>query len=121
MVRLGQPEVETALARRPLTTRPLVTRSAHATAAPSTVAQAVAGAAGSLPRAAGKSLFEQGRKLRLKGVTYGTFRPDGDGSGYPDPPTLEDDFRMMAASGFNAVRTYTVPPARVLDAAQDHG
>jgi O-antigen biosynthesis protein len=98
-----------------------VTRSPHARAAPPAAPQVLGGAGRAPPRAAGKFLFEQEHKLQLKGVTYGTFRPDADGSGYPDPPTLEDDFRMMAASGFNAVRTYTVPPARVLDAAQRHG
>jgi GT2 family glycosyltransferase len=34
---------------------------------------------------------------------------------------VERDFAAMAAAGFNAVRVYTVPPPRVLDAAAEHG
>src|SRR4029453_162033 len=33
----------------------------------------------------------------------------------------ERDFEAMAASGVNAVRTYTAPPTRVLDAAERYG
>src|SRR5262249_51770709 len=32
-----------------------------------------------------------------------------------------EDFALMAASGINTVRTYTVPPVGVLDAAISHG
>ncbi len=34
---------------------------------------------------------------------------------------LARDFALMATHGFNAVRTYTVPPPGLLDAAQAHG
>src|SRR5437870_2395587 len=75
------------------------------------------------PTVRGKFIFVGERKFYIRGVTYGTFRPgpQDDGSGYPDPQIIEQDFARMAASGVNVVRTYTVPPSWVLDAAQWHG
>jgi glycosyltransferase involved in cell wall biosynthesis len=75
----------------------------------------------SRPSVRGKFLFAGDRKLYLHGVTYGTFRPRTDGSPYPDPATIDADLRMMARNGVNAVRTYTVPPPDLLDAAARHG
>ena len=73
-------------------------------------------------RAPRASFFElDGQRLWVRGVTYGTFRPDDRGHQYGDPDTVERDFESMAAHGFNAVRTYTVPPRWLLDLAQDHG
>jgi GT2 family glycosyltransferase len=59
--------------------------------------------------------------LYIRGVTYGTFRPFEQGDEYPDPQVVERDFAQMAANGLNAVRTYTVPPRWLLDAAQRYG
>ena len=73
------------------------------------------------PKAQGKFLYVGAEKLYLRGVTYGTFRPGEDGSHYPHPARVEADFRSMAANGINAVRTYTVPPRRLLDVAARHG
>lgn len=73
------------------------------------------------PRVEGKFLTVDGRKFYIKGVTYGTFRPDADGNQFPDPETVDRDFRLMACSGINAVRTYTVPPVYLLDLAALHG
>ena len=36
------------------------------------------------PTAHGKFLFAGDRKLYVRGVTYGTFRPNADGDEYPD-------------------------------------
>src|SRR6266545_40214 len=72
------------------------------------------------PRAYGKFLFCGDEKLYIHGVTYGTFRPLEDGSEYPDPDVVEQDFAQMAANGLNAVRTYSVPPLWLLDIAQRH-
>src|SRR4051794_29170070 len=69
----------------------------------------------------GKFLFRGGRKLLLRGVTYGTFAPGVDGSGYALPHVVERDFAQMAAVGVNAVRVYTVPPRWLLDLAHAHG
>jgi GT2 family glycosyltransferase len=73
------------------------------------------------PKVQGKFLFVGDEKLWIRGVTYGTFRPDAEGNEYHDPETVEQDFSQMADSGLNAIRTYTVPPRWLLDAAQRHG
>ncbi len=73
------------------------------------------------PQVRGKFLFGAGEKLYLRGVTYGTFRPDDRGDEFPVAEVVERDFEAMEANGVNAVRTYTAPPARVLDAAEHHG
>jgi GT2 family glycosyltransferase len=73
------------------------------------------------PFTEGKFVYLDGKALWVRGVTYGTFDPALAGDGYPGPATVERDFASMAAAGFNAVRTYTTPPARILDAASTHG
>ncbi len=73
------------------------------------------------PRVRGKFLWLGGEKFYVKGVTYGTFRPGPDGQERHDPEVVERDFALMARSGVNAVRTYTVPPRWLLDAALRHG
>ena len=78
-------------------------------------------AVGVRPRVGGKFLFVGEEKLYVRGVTYGTFRPGGDGEEYPDRSTVARDFAAMAANGINTVRVYTVPPRWLLDAALDHG
>lgn len=70
------------------------------------------------PRVEGKFIFAGDEKLYVRGVTYGTFRPDANGQQFPSPEVVESDFAAMAANNFNAVRTYTVPPRWLLDAAQ---
>src|SRR5207247_895566 len=72
-------------------------------------------------RAEGKFLFVGEDKLYVRGVTYGTFRPDAEGHEYPPPDQVDRDFALMASHGFNAVRTYTAPPRWLLDIAQRHG
>src|SRR5439155_12507809 len=72
------------------------------------------------PKAAGKFLVNSGKKLWIRGVTYGTFRPGLKGDGYPDPATAESDLSQIAANGLNALRTYTVPPRWLLDLAYRH-
>lgn len=73
------------------------------------------------PEVRGKFLFAGGEKLYVRGVTYGPFRPERDGCEYHTPEVVERDFASIAARGMNAVRTYTVPPRWLLDAAQRHG
>jgi GT2 family glycosyltransferase len=69
----------------------------------------------------GKFLYVGEEKLYLRGVTYGTLGPGDDGSEYGDELRVERDFKAMAAIGVNAVRTYSVPPRWLLDAALRHG
>jgi GT2 family glycosyltransferase len=73
------------------------------------------------PRAEGKFLFVGDEKFYVRGVTYGPFRPDSQGSQYHDAATADRDFAQMVASGINAIRTYTVPPTWLLDLAHQHG
>ena len=54
---------------------------------------------------AGKFLWVGQEKLYVRGVTYGTFRPGMDGSAFPSPKVVEQDFSQMSANGVNAVRT----------------
>lgn len=73
------------------------------------------------PRVSGKFLFVGEEKLFVRGVTYGTFRPDANGNEFQYPEIVARDFAMMAAHGINTVRTYTVPPRWLLDLALEHG
>lgn len=65
----------------------------------------------------GKFLFKGNDKFYVKGVTYGTFEPDSNGDQFPSQVVIENDFRFMASKGINSVRTYTVPPISLLNAA----
>ncbi len=67
--------------------------------------------------AKGKFLYCGLKKFYIKGVTYGTFAPQQDGSQFPDRNIVEKDLAMMAYHGFNSIRTYTVPPKYLLDLA----
>ena len=65
----------------------------------------------------GKFLFSGERKLWVKGVSYGTFEPDANGNEFHDRKKVEADLSLIASYGFNAIRTYTVPPRWLLDSA----
>jgi GT2 family glycosyltransferase len=73
------------------------------------------------PTAPGKFLYVGDQKLWVRGVTYGTFRPNAGGAMYPAPTAVRRDFALIAGAGFNAVRTYTAPPPWLLDIAADYG
>ncbi len=73
------------------------------------------------PCVKGKFLFVGEEKFYVRGVTYGTFRPNAEGDEFPARAVVEADFSQMSANGINAVRTYTPSPPWLLDAAQRHG
>ena len=73
------------------------------------------------PVTRGKFLYVGDEKFWVKGVTYGTFRPDADGNEYGTLQRVESDFYLMVQNGINCIRTYTVPPIWLLDAAQKAG
>jgi GT2 family glycosyltransferase len=81
----------------------------------------LAGGSRERPRLGGKYLATGEDKLYVRGVTYGTFRAGRGGDEFPEPAAVERDFRLMAAHGVNAVRTYTAPPRWLLDRAWEHG
>ena len=73
------------------------------------------------PVVRGKFLFAGSDKVNVRGVTYGPFRPEADGSEYHTRAQVQRDFAQMAARGINTVRVYTVPPRWLLDVALDEG
>jgi GT2 family glycosyltransferase len=68
----------------------------------------------------GKFLYTGSHKFFIKGVTYGTFKPDEFGVQFPELSVVEEDFYLMSRQGLNSVRTYTVPPKYLLDTAQKY-
>jgi O-antigen biosynthesis protein len=73
------------------------------------------------PKIKGKFIFVGQTKFYIRGVTYGTFRPDAQGDEFPAKEMVERDFTSMAANGINTVRTYTTPPRWLLDCAGRQG
>jgi GT2 family glycosyltransferase len=72
-------------------------------------------------RVHGRSVLAAGgKKLHVRGVTYGTFG-SADGSQFPAVDRVRRDFDAMATAGVNTVRTYLPPPPWMLDAAQEVG
>jgi GT2 family glycosyltransferase len=69
----------------------------------------------------GKFLYIGDEHFWIRGVTYGTFKPDPSGLQFPSKQTVEHDFRTIADAGLNSVRVYTAPPRWLLDAARAHG
>src|SRR5438093_125529 len=69
----------------------------------------------------GKFFAEGEARLHLRGVTYGPFAPASDGTPFPEGEKLDRDLRLAAELGANCLRTFTVPPRRLLDAAGAHG
>jgi glycosyltransferase involved in cell wall biosynthesis len=81
----------------------------------------VKGTCGLRPEVRGKFLYLGEQKLWVRGVTYGTFRPDAAGNEFHNPDSVAADFARMVQNGINTVRIYTTPPRWLLDAAQRHG
>jgi GT2 family glycosyltransferase len=69
----------------------------------------------------GKFIYVGDEKFYVRGVTYGPFRPDDEGSEYHTPEVVARDLERMAAHGINTLRTYTVPPRWLLDLALEYG
>jgi glycosyltransferase involved in cell wall biosynthesis len=67
----------------------------------------------------GKCFQRGGAKLRIQGVTYGPFAPDANGLQFPAPHIVRQDFMRMRQSGFNAARTYHVPPPWMFELAAE--
>jgi GT2 family glycosyltransferase len=72
-------------------------------------------------RVDGKFLARGGRRLRVRGVTYGPFAAGSDGEPFPPPDRVRDDFGLMQAAGLNSLRTYHLPPEWLLRLADEQG
>src|SRR2546428_9664067 len=59
------------------------------------------------PTAAGKFLVYSGKKVWIRGGTYGTFRSCTNEDHYADPPVRDFSFSHIPAKGLNAIRSYT--------------
>ncbi len=70
------------------------------------------------PHVRGKLIYVGSQMYWIRGVTYGPFAPEPDGSEYGTREQIEADFALMAGNGINTVRTYTAPPDWLLDVAQ---
>ena len=73
------------------------------------------------PTVQGRFLNVGGRRFWIKGVTYGTFRPNSEGEPFPTRSQVQVDFERMREVGVNTVRLYTPPPDWVADAASEAG
>lgn len=71
---------------------------------------ALTGQAGALV-AAGKffRLAPEGEKTFLRGISYGPFRPNSRGEGFPENAQLAADLAQIRQMGFDTVRLYTAP------------
>ncbi|MDQ3102379.1 MAG: glycosyltransferase family 2 protein [Actinomycetota bacterium] len=72
-------------------------------------------------RTDGKFFATGSTRFDFRGVTYGTFAPRDDGAQFPDQVTIRRDMEMMRDAGFTVVRTYTLPPGDLLEAAGECG
>jgi GT2 family glycosyltransferase len=73
------------------------------------------------PAIRGKWITVGDETFWVRGVTYGTFRPDDAGNEFHDREKVERDLAWISAQGLNSIRTYTVPPPWLLQAAHRHG
>jgi glycosyltransferase involved in cell wall biosynthesis len=71
--------------------------------------------ANSRVRAVAKFFFEGERKFFVKGITYGPFKPDGEGNFFGRPEQVDSDLRLMREIGLNVLRVYHPPPRWFLD------
>ena len=74
--------------------------------------------AGVRPHVRGKFIYVGDKKLYVRGVTYGPFRPDADGNEYQDSEVVERDFAQIVANDMNAVRIPHTTPPRSLSSAR---
>src|SRR5688500_1144468 len=81
---------------------------------------ALADAAGRV-RVDGLGFTRGGRRLRVRGMTYGPFAPNAAGEPFPATGRARADFAAMRQVGVNAIRTYHVPPEWFLRLADEAG
>src|SRR5438128_883628 len=72
-------------------------------------------------RVDGRGLTRGSSRLHVRGVTYGPFAPGSEGTTFPAPERVEEDFARMGAAGINSIRTYHLPPSWLLEQADEQG
>ncbi|HAL72350.1 MAG TPA: glycosyl transferase [Verrucomicrobiales bacterium] len=65
----------------------------------------------------GKWLRAGAEKWRMRGVSYGPFRPNSRGEPFPEDAPLRVDLAHIVKLGFNTVRLYELPSPAVIQAA----
>lgn len=92
---------------------------------PDSSGRSVTAVAGGDPRGRvavdGRFFRLDGDRFWVKGVTYGTFAPDEQGSPYPDRQQAAADLDAVGRLGANVLRVYAVPPPWFLDLAGERG
>jgi GT2 family glycosyltransferase len=71
-------------------------------------------------RVDGKFFAQGPQRLRLQGVTYGPFAPNADSDALPAREHVREDLQGMRDAGFNALRTYHLPPEWFLHLADEY-
>jgi hypothetical protein len=69
----------------------------------------------------GKFFRANGKKIYLKGVSYGPFKEGSHGRQFPEKEQVIRDFALMGELGVNCIRTYTSPPAWLMEMAEEWG
>jgi GT2 family glycosyltransferase len=69
----------------------------------------------------GKFFARKAQRLHIHGVTYGPFAPAAHSDPFPDSDRVRADFAAMRAGAINSIRTYHLPPAWLLDLADEQG
>ncbi|MEX1323715.1 MAG: glycosyltransferase, partial [Synechococcaceae cyanobacterium] len=69
----------------------------------------------------GKFFRANGEKIYIKGVSYGPFKEGTHGRQFPEKEQVLRDFALMGELGVNCIRTYTSPPAWLLEMAEERG
>src|SRR4051812_32263121 len=59
--------------------------------------------------------------FRVQGVTYGPFAGTENGVPFPNVAMVRQDFAQMRQTGINAIRVYHMPPAWLLELAEERG
>jgi len=72
-------------------------------------------------RTSGKWLRAGEVKWPLRGISYGSFKPNSRGEPFPEDDRLAADFDHIQQLGFNTLRLYELPSAQVLKTATMRG
>lgn len=72
-------------------------------------------------RVSGKFLRVGDEKVRLRGISYGPFRPNSTGAPFPEDACLTNDLEHLSARQFDTVRLHHPPSSQLLNEAERLG